>query len=155
MATPITQLSDLEILTLTLIGESRGEPIEGIVAVGCVIRNRTLAQKKTYDEICLAPKQFSCWNENDPNRVLLEELGSEMMLGSNFTVPSYIQCQYIARGIFENKILDNVHGALNYMTLELWNSRNRPSWARNVNFAISKGNQIFFTARDKNDTSNA
>lgn len=142
----LTQLSDLEILTLTLIGESRGELIEGIVAVGCVIRNRVLSQKKSYADICLAPKQFSCWNENDPNRVLLEELAEGMILGVDLPELVYIQCHYVAYGIIHNKILDNTHGSLNYLTMDLWNSTQKPSWARNVTSAISKGNQVFFRA---------
>lgn len=148
----IAQLSDLEILTLTLIGESRGESIEGIVAVGCVIRNRVNTYKKSYSEVCLAPKQFSCWNLNDPNRVLLLELADDLIL-SGLKQPSYIQCQYVAIGIYNHFITDNTHGALNYITLDLWNSTNRPSWAKDVNFAISKGSQIFFTPREKHDTS--
>ena len=36
----LDRLTDVQILALTLFGEARSEPIEGIVGVGCVIRNR-------------------------------------------------------------------------------------------------------------------
>jgi hypothetical protein len=142
----LSKLSDLEVLILTIIGESRGEPIEGQIAVGSVIRNRSVKQNKNYSDICLAPKQFSCWNESDSNRVLLEELGEKFILGQKLEVLSHIQCLWVAVGIIQNKIIDNTHGSLNYLTLDLWHSSNKPSWAKNVNFAISKGSQIFFTA---------
>jgi len=142
----LDNLSDIEILTLTIIGESRGEPIEGQVGVGCVIRNRANAWKKSYPDICLQPKQFSCWNDGDPNRVLLDDLAERMMLGNKFEVPSYIQCQFVARGIIKGEILDNTHGALNYLTTELFKSDDKPSWAKNIVFAVTKGNQTFFRA---------
>ena len=142
----IKNLSDLEILTLTLIGESRGEPIEGQVAVGCVIRNRMNKQNKSYTDICLQSKQFSCWNLDDPNRAVLEELGERFLLGNKLENPAHRQCLCVARGIIKNEILDNTHGSLNYITLDLWNSDKKPSWARNVAFTLTRGSQIFFTA---------
>lgn len=141
----LTKLSDLEILTLTLIGEARGEVVEGIIAVGNVIRNRSRKLNKTIDEICLTPKQFSCWDLEDPNRAVLEEIAQIMLIGQPLKDPIYNQCAYIANGIMFGSLLDNTHGSLNYLTLKLWDN-NRPSWAKNVNFAVSKGNQIFFTA---------
>src|SRR5258707_944915 len=52
----IHNLSDNEVLSLTLIGEARGEPIEGIIAVGCVIRIRmhhSPAKYHNYSDVCL------------------------------------------------------------------------------------------------------
>lgn len=142
----IDQLSDLEVLTLTLIGEARGEPIEGVVAVANVVRNRANTWKKSISEICLQPKQFSCWNENDPNRDLLNGLARHFIMGGKLEVPSYIQCQCVARGIIRGEILDNTHGSLNYLTTELFKSDKKPDWAKNVSIAITKGNQTFFRA---------
>src|SRR5262245_37669606 len=111
----VEALSDLELLILTIIGEARGEPIEGQVGVACVIRNRVLTYNRSYSAICLAPKQFSCWNDNDPNRVLLEELGKQLINGNKLD-QRFSQCQWVAVGIMRNQILDNTHGSLNYMT---------------------------------------
>lgn len=144
MKLELSNLSDLEVLTLTLIGEARGEPIEGKVAVACVIRNRATAWKKSISEICLQPKQFSCWNEDDPNRLLLDELAQRFIYGNKLEIPSYIECQCVARGVIRNEILDNTHGALNYLTSDLFASDHRPQWAQHVSFAITKGRQTFF-----------
>jgi N-acetylmuramoyl-L-alanine amidase len=67
--------NDLEILWRTIYGEARGEPREGKVAIGVVVLNRFKSGKwfggETIAETCQKPWQFSCWNENDPNRAAL------------------------------------------------------------------------------------
>lgn len=140
----LTKLSDLEILTLTIIGEARGEPIQGQVAVGSVVRNRVNRYHSSYVVECLKPKQFSCWNKNDPNYQMLIELAEELVNDQYFTDPYLVQCMYVAEGITSNQVLDNTHGALNYMTTDLFFSKSKPSWAMNVTNAKTIGNQIFF-----------
>jgi hypothetical protein len=56
-------------LAKTIYGEARGESIETMFAVGWVIRNRLQSGKygKTYKDVVLQPKQFSCWNKGDSN----------------------------------------------------------------------------------------
>ena len=130
---------NLKILALTLYGEARGEPIEGIIAVGCVIRNRVILNKKTYKEICLAPKQFSCWNESDPNYLKLLDLenASENSYGFAFK-----QCIFIAKGIISGELLNNISSARHYMTTNLY-LNNKPSWADGMNITSIKGNHTF------------
>lgn len=56
-------LDDLSVLALTLHHEASGEGRRGMLAVGCVIRNRAAWGKwgPTMRDVCLAFKQFSCW----------------------------------------------------------------------------------------------
>jgi hypothetical protein len=56
-------LSERDVLALTLHHEAGGERLEGMAAVGCVIRNRAAwgAWGPTMRDVCLARKQFSCW----------------------------------------------------------------------------------------------
>ena len=51
-----------EIIALTLLAEARGEGVEGMEAVAMVIKQRMVNRKQTASQVCLAPKQFSCWN---------------------------------------------------------------------------------------------
>jgi len=139
----LSSLSSIEILGLTIIGESRGESIAGQVAVGCVIRNRTRSGK-TYEEVCLAPKQFSCWNEDDPNRALLEELAGILINGQFIADPYLKQCMFVAQGIVENELLDNTNGAMNYLTSKLFFDGKVPSWAKQAKNLKTIGNQVFF-----------
>ena len=76
--TYIRSLSDLDILTLTVWAEARGEPEDGQRAVAYVILNRLAAPKwwsqerndgiedNTIKAVCLDPWQFSCWNPGTP-----------------------------------------------------------------------------------------
>src|SRR5206468_12010195 len=83
-------------LAATLVGECRGEPIEGIIGVANVIRNRAFAADSTLKEICLAPKQFSCWNEDDFNFGLVREVLSKLQNRDEIRDPTIRQCIAIA-----------------------------------------------------------
>jgi len=51
-----------EIVTLTILGESRCQQEEGMRAVGQVLLNRSRANNIPVDAVCLKTRQFSCWN---------------------------------------------------------------------------------------------
>lgn len=142
----VEALGSLEVLSLTIYGEARGESISGQIAVGCVIRNRFWeASHKSYKDICLAPLQFSCWNDDDPNHILLESMAQRLITGSNIVDAHYIQCSWVAEGIIDNLILDNTNKAHNYMTKELFD-RDKPNWAKATTEVTEIGKQVFFTA---------
>jgi N-acetylmuramoyl-L-alanine amidase len=56
-------LDDRSVLALTLHHEASGEGRRGMLAVGCVIRNRAAWGKwgPSLRDVCLAWKQYSCW----------------------------------------------------------------------------------------------
>lgn len=147
MTLDFTALSNIEILGLTIIGEARGEPIEGQVAVGSVIRNRmhyNPGKYHTYYDVCLEKKQFSCWNENDPNRSFLIELVEQLTMGQLLTDPYLRQCMYVSAGIVKWDILDNTGGAINYLTKQLYYSLQKPHWATKAKNVNEIGTQVFF-----------
>jgi hypothetical protein len=140
---PVSDLSDLEVLSLTIYGEARGELIEGQIAVGCVIRNRVrVGEYASYRAACLAPKQFSCWNADDPNFSVLKELGDKMLYGQKIADLALTQCQWVAAGIVSSAIMDNTHSATHYMTTKLYNDHTVP-WAQKLKIAGIIGNQTF------------
>lgn len=47
---------------LTILMEAYGEGTKGMTAVGEVIRTRARERSLSWAEVCLQPKQFSCWN---------------------------------------------------------------------------------------------
>jgi spore germination cell wall hydrolase CwlJ-like protein len=145
--TLLSHLSPAEILALTIYGESRGERIEGQIAVGCVIRNRLLLSPKVYQsyhDVCLAKLQFSCWNEDDPNRPVLLELANTMILGQYTADRVLKQCLWIAKGIEDWSILDNVNSSTHYLTTDLFDNK-RPSWARVIRSnPVDIGHHVFF-----------
>jgi spore germination cell wall hydrolase CwlJ-like protein len=66
----------VEVLARTLYGEARGEPKQGIEAVANVILNRVMSNRypNTVAKVCLQRLQFSCWNDDDPNRKIIAKL---------------------------------------------------------------------------------
>ena len=123
------QFTDSEVMFLTIVGEARGEPVEGQIAVANVIVNRSRKRQQTIKDICLAPKQFSCWNFGDPNRAKIDKLAFRILQGE-YNFPEYTQIQWVVEGIIGHKLKDNVKGRDHYMTTSLFNSDKRPSWAK-------------------------
>jgi N-acetylmuramoyl-L-alanine amidase len=148
MRMDFSSISSYEIVALTIYGEGRGEPIEGQIAIGCIIRNRVheATISKGYKDICLAPLQFSCWNENDPNRKLLESIVTKMQGGflstDNTTDPVLRQCIYVSKGIVDWDIMSNIGSSTNYMTKQLYNA-NPPVWARELKVSSTIGKHVF------------
>ena len=69
LATVATLNNNFLYLAKTIYGEARGENVETMLVVGWVIRNRLHSKRygDTYKDVVLQPKQFSCWNKDDPN----------------------------------------------------------------------------------------
>lgn len=144
----LSGLSPTEIVSLTIIGEGRGEPIEGQVAIGCVIRNRlhnNPVKYENYFQVCLEPKQFSCWNEDDPNYALLLDLAERIVNNQTLTDSYLKQCMFIAQGVVDWIIRDNTRNACNYVTKDIFYNH-KPSWARKATNIQEKGSQVFFNA---------
>jgi hypothetical protein len=110
--TLLRNLPPKDILYRTLFGECRGEPIEAQVGVGSVLRNRVNDHHhrwpNTYNEVALQPAQFSCFNPQDPNfEKLLDPERHEKL-------EVLEQLKWIAHGIVQGLIQENVAGANHY-----------------------------------------
>ena len=148
----LAPLPDDAILGLTLYGEARGEPIEGIIAVGCVIRNRVLTDLgkdgkpdwwgEGYKGVCLRPFQFSVWNVKDPdaNHETLM-LTAAQLIAKEAMPPLFEQCAWCALGISRGAILDTVKGANHYHHVAM---KPRPLWAQAHAPVARRGAHIFY-----------
>lgn len=131
-------LSDVHVLACTLYGEARSEPMEGIIAVACVIRNRVNADLgndhkpdwwgEGYRGVCLKPSQFSCWSPagGEGNHKKLAEL-VQLLKGGQVNDPKYRECAWIATGIINNWGRDITGGADHYHVAGM---TPRPTWAQ-------------------------
>lgn len=54
-----------QVVALTILAEARGEGVRGMEAVAMVIKQRMTNRSQTAKQVCLEPKQFSCWNGKD------------------------------------------------------------------------------------------
>lgn len=124
-------LSDSQVVAMTIWAEARAEPIEGEVAVGCVIRNRLLRPRRfadTWSGVCLAKWQFSCWipQGGEKNYQLLMARCDAALAGSQ---PWPRQALWIADGIISGAIEDRVAGADHYYAS--WMTK-PPAWANGL-----------------------
>jgi N-acetylmuramoyl-L-alanine amidase len=134
-----SHLSDVHVLACTLYGEARSEPTEGILAVGCVIRNRVRADigndhkpdwwGEGYRGVCLKPSQFSCWSPEggEGNHKKLAELVAALKVGP-VSDARYRECAWIATGIVNDWGRDITNGADHYHVAGM---TPRPAWAQN------------------------
>ncbi len=142
----LAPLPDDAILGLTLYGEARGEPIEGLIAVGCVIRNRVKDAKRRwgtdYRATCLQKAQFSCWAPvGGPANHQTVIDGADLLLTSG-PVPSQLeQCAWVALGISRGALLDTVRGANHYHTVAM---KPRPTWAQSFVPIVQIAHHLFY-----------
>lgn len=113
---------DWDVYGRTLWGEARGEPFSGQVAVAWVIKNRLNTGRwgNTFDQVCMFPKQFSCWNEGDPNR------GKAMTVNAND--PTFLRAKGITALVAWGDLPDPTQGATHYFTRFI----PEPSWAKDM-----------------------
>ena len=130
---------DLDILARTLYGEARGEFAQGgpavLIAVANVIMNRFKQGGKfgkTVTEVCLKPRQFSCWNQNDPNRPLLQQ--EDLERDGLFKVCQKV-AQKVAKGIWPDLTRESDH----YHATSC-----KPSWARAEKVKLRLGRHVFY-----------
>lgn len=129
---------DTKILALCIYGEARGEGIEGMLAVASVVLNRARMSKKTIKAICLQPRQFSCFNPEDPNREILEKIA--LNWDRYIEINKYLrQSFWIAKGVIENWLISNVDKATHYHHISI-----KPSWADKLERITRIGNHVFY-----------
>lgn len=126
----LARLTDRLTLALTMWAEAGGDSrqgnssVEERIAVGCVIRNRLLrwqsfrATSPTYKAVCLAPWQFSCWNDaKDQNHLRLMAMADRLVqpaLPVQAHDPLVDECLFLADGIMASTVLDRTRGATMY-----------------------------------------
>jgi len=129
----------VDVLARTLYGEARGETVRGKEAVASVIVNRAnRAQVRggywwgnTIEAVCRKPWQFSCWNENDPNRdkILSVQPGHRV----------FDTCIRIARRAVSGCLQDSTKGATHYHTKTV-----TPPWSRGKPVCAEIGRHQFY-----------
>ncbi len=127
----IASQSDTVLLACTLMAEARGEDTLGRQMVANAIMNRVQIGEEhlrrfgapfwwgsTLREVILKPWQFSCWNENDPNRAKMPGFASE---------PLWAEVMVIADQAIQGVLADAINGADSYLNPAVVTSL--PAWA--------------------------
>ena len=140
---------DERIVALTLLGEARGEGVDGMYAVGCVVQQRAIDRKKRPATVCLQPKQFSCWNGVG----IREAERKWFKVGDKAT----LYARELAREIVAGKALEREKsvGFANHFHAIEWEYKENedgekekvlklPYWAEDQNATKTIGNHIFY-----------
>jgi len=144
-ALPVDALTDAQVFIVTLYGEARSEPVEGIVAVGSCVRNRVQDGRwgKDYRAVCLAPWQFSCWSPKGGVRNFdrVSALVRTMAEKKVITDTVVRELTYLAHGFIANFIRDTVKGATHYHVATM---QPRPRWAQDVMPVVQRASHVFY-----------
>ena len=136
--------SDLDVLTATVYGEGRNQSILGLEAIASVVLNRAEYAAKRHRpqfgngsirSACLAPWQFSCWNDGDPNRAVIETL--------DFTQPRgpLLECLTVASKALDGMLDDPTDGCRFYKVTDLpWPG----DWGAEVPPVVTIGAHSFY-----------
>ncbi len=128
----------IDILSRTIYGEARGEyakvGISGLISVGNVVLNRVKKGGFFGDnliDVCKKPKQFSCWNFNDPNFKIIKEVnrGDEL----------FDLCFYVGSNLLKNAWPDLTMGCDHYHASYVY-----PAWAKGKKPKLKLGIHIFY-----------
>jgi spore germination cell wall hydrolase CwlJ-like protein len=133
----------IEVVAKTIYGEARGEyhkengGLPSLIAVANVIYNRyNMSGEKLIENVCIKPKQFSCWNNNDPNyKILQEDIPSDD--------PVYTLCLKTASEVTSGNWPDLTKGATHYYSTHM---KSPPYWAKGLKPTIRIGHHLFFRA---------
>ena len=131
--------AEVDTLARTLYGEARGEPVRGKEAVACVIINRMRKAQQhgrywwgnSIGEVCLKRWQFSCWNQNDPNRAKILSVTRKDKV--------FASCLRIARRAMRGGMKDPTEGATHYHHEAVL-----PPWARGQVPLVQIGAHVFY-----------
>ncbi len=130
----MTGLPDIEIMARTIYGEARGETQLAKLAVASVILNRVRKGGwfgNSIIEVCKKPKQFSCWNSDDPNRAKIEAVGWGDL--------DFQRCALAALQALTAQEADPTQGATHYHAIGI-----KPKWADSLKMFGSIGHHVFY-----------
>lgn len=140
------KLDPAQTVALVLYGEARSEPVQGIVAVGCVIRNRVRKPGwwgHDFKGVCLQSQQFSCLfpNGGAGNYKRVVAFAQKLASGLQITNERERQCVWVAHGIIGDFVIDVTQGSTHYMTATLVP---RPEWAQGHTPVVQIGAHAFY-----------
>ena len=142
-APPMISLNIKDIIpTITMWREASGEGIEGMLAVGLVIRNRALYRKLSFAEVCLQPYQFSSMTEEWANPALRNLINPALLRWPKESDTSFKLA--VAAWYHSAKLVgsddDPTDGADYYYADTIF----PPAWAKDYQFTAQIGHHRFY-----------
>lgn len=125
--------NDMDVMARTIYGEAKANDVKDATAIAHVILNRVAYRNwpNNVNDVCMQPRQFSCWDMGDPNR--------ERILDADG--PWFDKCIDIAREAYFSD--DPTDTATHYHTPKV-----RPSWSRGKTPCYETDGHVFFNDID-------
>jgi len=137
---------EIDTLARTIWAEARGDGLVGMEASAAVIANRVRRARTwigrrakphplfgdgTFADACTRPRQFSCWNADDPNLPKLRAVTRDD--------PIFAQAIEIAERAVGGELADPTGGATHYHTISI-----QPEWAKGREPCKRIGHHVFY-----------
>lgn len=122
------------VIARTAWAEARGDGSQGMAGVINVIMHRANQPGwwgRTPKEVCLKPKQFSCWNSDDPNRA--------KALAVDEADPMFARALLLEDAALRGALVDNTGGATHYHAVGVL-----PKWTASMHRVARIGGHIFY-----------
>lgn len=129
------------VLVLTLLWEAGGEGPDGIRAAASVIWNRAHGDPQKLTAVCLAEKQFSCWNNRSHDAY---SVGMAYAMETHHHIPNKQAldvCVWVAKDMLAGTFRPTIR-ATHYFNPRLL--KRPPSWARKLWFVKRIGKHRFY-----------
>ncbi len=147
----IAQLTPVQRVGLTLEGEAGGASRALRAAIASAIANRVRARRPSWgltaDEVCLRPRQFSCWSPagGAANYRRVIAAAQQLAAGAPIASPSLKACLALAAEVITGALPDSVAGATHYYTPAAMVPRDRmPAWAVGLTPVARLEGTLFF-----------
>ena len=121
----------LLICAMTIFFEAQGESEHGQRAVATTIWNRAEGNPNKIQAVCLAWKQYSCWNGSTPN--------------VDYSDPVFIKCVDISKEMFSFQFTP-VSKATHYHSRDVL-----PNWSKGMKRIETIGNHIFYCKKGSHE----
>lgn len=137
------------ILALTMVGEGRGETLDGRVAIAWTVRNRVMQKGQTFASRCLQKSQYSCWwpfggkDNYDSLMFFTQHIFEGGDPSPHRWNPVYQESLVLAGGVIDGRLRDRTRGSTHYLTIDLLHSK-PPAWVAGHEPAILLGSHAFF-----------
>jgi len=149
----IDALGSTATVALTAWAEARGDwregqsSVEERIAVIWTIMRRSERRNQSVKEVCLAPKQFSCWaaTDGEANHKAVMALARAIVSEKGVSDALYLETRYLVEGVLCGVILDRTGGADHYYAPKAMIPRGRvPGWAKGKTPSARIGDQVFY-----------
>lgn len=142
---PFRKLSAIQLLALTIYGESRNESVEGKIAVGTVIIERHIHRNQSIKNVILKHHQFSCFSLKDKQYDRLKNIAFNWK-HSYRNSKSLRECYRLSKGLIDGTIVGNrllMENEATYFKTPI--AKWKPSMVPKLRFVCKIGGHQFYT----------